>query len=414
MFTIGLRRYIVVVVIVLCTVSPGFAKMDIVIDGVPLPADFSPVEAEKAPTFSGIWAGRWDNVRNTVLIVEAVDKKGKARVLYAVADNGQSKGGWVRYDAEIAGDTLTMFGKRQTVTLRKTATGRMQAIYGNGYGFAILSRQDADAFGTPEETVRWTDGEAIFLETDLKENDTNVRLETVLYKPSGKGPFPLAVINHGSTGGGNDPALEKETWENAWLADYLNERGWIVAFPQRRGRGRSDGLYDEGFAADRSKGYTCDPTLSLAGADRALEDLRAAVTALQKLPEVKPEPVLMTGISRGGALSVAYSGLYPEETRGVINFVGGWMGDGCEQADKINQSLLVKGARFPQQTLWLYGRDDLFYSIAHSRSNFEAFRNAGGTGAFFEITVPGENNGHWVLVVPPLWEEDVEAYLGEL
>ncbi len=42
----------------------------------------------------------------------------------------------------------------------------------------------------------------------------------------------------------------------------------MVAFPQRRGRGQSDGLYDEGFKPDRSS-YSCQEDLTLGGAERA-------------------------------------------------------------------------------------------------------------------------------------------------
>ena len=53
------------------------------------------------------------------------------------------------------------------------------------------------------------------------------------------------------------------------------QRGWAVVMPSRRGRGGSEGEYDEGFAIDRSRGYTCDPPLSIPGADRALRDIEA-------------------------------------------------------------------------------------------------------------------------------------------
>src|SRR5215813_12655696 len=75
--------------------------------------------------------------------------------------------------------------------------------------------------------------------TGLVEGGKPIRLEVVTFKPPGQGPFPLAVINHGSTGRGNNPALFTETWFNVGLADFLNQRGWMVAFPQRRGRGKS-------------------------------------------------------------------------------------------------------------------------------------------------------------------------------
>lgn len=235
----------------------------------------------------------------------------------------------------------------------------------------------------------------------------------VIFKPDGAGPFPLAVFNHGSTGLGTNPAVFKETQFDVGLADFLNSRSWIVAFPQRRGRGKSDGLYDEGFSADRAEGYTCDFTVSLAGAERALQDIAAAMTALRHRPDVAPSRVLIGGQSRGGILSVAYAGMHPDEIYGVINFVGGWIGTGCDTASRLNGTLFERGARFDRPTLWLYGHHDWFYDTQHSRTNFDVFQKAGGHGTFLEFDVPG-GSGHAVLSKPGLWEEPVAEYLNAL
>ncbi len=386
---------------------------DHVIDGVPLPEDVAPL-AEGASGFAGTWIGLWDGRLKTILVVEAIDPQGKAKVVYAVADNpGRFKAAWVRYDGAVKGDVLTMFGRRSNIRFARSGSGRLRAVFGDGHGFAVLSRVDLPDLLRPGRQVPWQVGTSEYLTTDLQEDGAPVRLEAVIAKPSGDGPFPLAVVKHGSTGSGANAAAAKATWRNAWFADMLNERGWIVAFPQRRGRGRSDGVYDEGFAEDRSAGYTCEPDRSLAGADRALADLRAAVLALRRRPDVADGPVLLAGNSRGGALAIAYAGIHPDETYGAINFVGGWMGDGCRTADTINQTLFKRGSAFAAPTLWLYGADDVFYSLAHSRKNFEAFRRNGGQGRFVEVTVRGENNGHWVMALPPLWSRDVNAYLDE-
>ena len=66
----------------------------------------------------------------------------------------------------------------------------------------------------------------------------------------------------------------------------FRSNGWIVALPSRRGRGGSEGLYDEGFNPDRTRGYTCDHFISLAGADRALRDIDAMTKAIIELPVV--------------------------------------------------------------------------------------------------------------------------------
>jgi hypothetical protein len=94
-------------------------------------------------------------------------------------------------------------------------------------------------------------------------------------------------------------APARQTWWVPEIADFLVDRGWLVAFPQRRGRGRSDGLYDEGFAADRTQGYSCDPNRSLPGADRALTDIGAAIEALRRRADVAGASILIGGVSRG-------------------------------------------------------------------------------------------------------------------
>jgi hypothetical protein len=89
----------------------------------------------------------------------------------------------------------------------------------------------------------------------------------------------------------------------------------MVAFPQRRGRGKSEGLYDEGFNVDRNQGCARDPQLSLPGADRALTDIAAAVEVLLQRPDVARRAILMVGFSRDGILSIAYAGMHPRDSR---------------------------------------------------------------------------------------------------
>ena len=105
--------------------------------------------------------------------------------------------------------------------------------------------------------------------------------------------------------------------------------------------------------------------------------------------------------------------MHPDQVFGVINFVGGWMGTGCGTASRLNGTLFMRGARFDRPTLWLYGDQDPFYDIQHSRKNFILFQSAGGQGTFLEFNVPG-GHGHAVLSAPELWEGPVAEYLSSL
>src|SRR5713101_1111971 len=406
----------------LMVLSQPVAAMDQLVDGVPLPPDAKAASmAESEPAvqrqWAGAWVGAWGGKLKHILLVESVAEDGIARVVYSIGDNPffGIRRAWSRHKATVSGRSLTIAEAGFSATYDLTDGGILKATYarGNSSSQTTMARVDFVALTKPGAVVDWTRGKSELLQTDLVEGGKPIRLEVVVFKPPGEGPFPLAVINHGSTGRGNNPALFTETWFDVGLADFLNERGWVVAFPQPRGRGKSDGLYDEGFSPERARGYTCDADIALAGADRALRDIGAAIAVLRRRPDVALSRILIGGQSRGGVLSVAYSGAHPEQIVAVINFVGGWVGDGCATAQVVNQSLFEQGARLNRPMLWLYGRRDPFYSVPHSRENFAAFQKAGGQGSFLEFDVPS-GNGHDVIGHPQLWSSPIGDYLNSL
>lgn len=249
--------------------------------------------------------------------------------------------------------------------------------------------------------------------TPFVENGMAVELEVVMFRPFGPGPFPTVMFNHGSTGDGSDPDLFGITTLSEPVARFFTDRGWMVAFPQRRGRGQSDGLYDEGFNPDRSF-YSCQRDVALSGAERALDDMNAAVDWLRSRADVDTARMLSSGSSRGGVLSLVHLSRRPDVYLGAINFVGGWIGEGCGDYIDINRTLFVESATFPDDTLWLYANNDSFYTITYSRSNFDAYVNAGGLGLFGVYSRAAGLNGHFLTNDPPLWADDVDAYLNLL
>lgn len=242
-------------------------------------------------------------------------------------------------------------------------------------------------------------------------NGERVRLAMNVYRPASAEPAPTLVFNHGSTGSGQDPSLFIEPIDFPGIAHFFVQHGWVVVMPARRGRGGSEGLYDEGFATDRTLGYTCEPERSIPGADRGLDDIEAALTAILSMPFVDRDRIVIGGQSRGGILSVAYAGRRPDQIKGVINFVGGWLGAGCPTASHVNQTIFQRGARYPGDTIWLYGDGDPYYPLPHCRENFAAFQAAGGKGAFHEFAAPPDTDGHQILAYPDIWSSLVETYL---
>ncbi len=254
----------------------------------------------------------------------------------------------------------------------------------------------------------------VFLERVPVAIDGNsIHLQMRIYKPAKDGKLPTLVLNHGSTGSGMISARFKKPVDMPAVAFFFVQRGWAVVIPARRGRGDSDGKYDEGFSIIRAIGYSCIPSRSIAGADRALRDIEAAMTAILKMSFVDKERVAMGGVSRGGILSVAYAGTHPTQVKAVINLVGGWLGRPCPTMSSVNQSLFNRGAAYPWESIWLYADNDSYYSLSHSRKNYDAFTAAGGKGIFYVYDVPAKN-GHWLPSFPALWEKDLEAYIKQM
>ncbi len=80
----------------------------------------------------------------------------------------------------------------------------------------------------------------------------------------------------------------------------------------------------------------------------------------------------------------------------------------------MNRTAFAFGAPFDRPTLWLYGANDSFYSLTHSRGNFDVFQRAGGRGTFVAYTRAPGLDGHFILHDPALWTVDLDAYVRAL
>jgi len=112
-------------------------------------------------------------------------------------------------------------------------------------------------------------------------------------------------------------------------------------------------------------------------------------------------------------LSIVYAGTRPDQFNGAINFVGGWMTDKCPDPAAINTVAFKRGARFDKPTLWLYGENDPYYQISHSRQNFDAFVRAGGKGTFITYSL-GSRDGHSLLNSPDTWRDAVASFVEQV
>ncbi len=117
-------------------------------------------------------------------------------------------------------------------------------------------------------------------------------LRGVLHKPSGAGPFPAMVWNHGS---------ERAPGPNPELARFYTEAGYVLFGPHRRGHGGSPGEHlTEAVRAEASADRGEAIGLIIELHHLHLEDTVAAIEWLAKQPEVDPTRIAMSGVSHGG------------------------------------------------------------------------------------------------------------------
>jgi dipeptidyl aminopeptidase/acylaminoacyl peptidase len=110
-----------------------------------------------------------------------------------------------------------------------------------------------------------------------------------LLKPTGSGPFPAIVYNHGSV---RDPSIDYF----GDLAMWFQAHGCVVLLPFRRGAGGSDGPYwDDVVPQD---GEARDRTV-VAQLERENDDVVNAIAWLRAKPYVDSARVIVAGCSFG-------------------------------------------------------------------------------------------------------------------
>ncbi len=362
-----------------------------------IPLSEVPALASAGP-FAGAWAGYWGGVIPHVLLAS---EGGPCVYAVGAVPPWNIPAGWKHRDATTTGGRLVLAGAGMTVEYWPDGpdmlAGRYRAnLGGDTWGRFIRVTPELLHCAAPLRHPVW--GEAVRIPHE-------VGTLAGLWHARPVAPAPLAVLSHGSSDGVAPRMTVTMEGEVRWLQD----QGYAVLVPMRRGRGTSDGVYGETNCCDLA---TRAPLDCSAGLAEAVEDLRAAISFGLRQPGVRPGPVLLAGQSRGGFLSIVYAGLHPAEVAGVISFVGGWTADWCAGAFNTRR-LAEAGAGAAAAQLWLHGDNDGYYRADHIRENHAAFTAAGRRAALHMLTgVPYD--GHRLAAYPDRWTRFAAEYLNSL
>jgi dienelactone hydrolase len=211
-------------------------------------------------------------------------------------------------------------------------------------------------------------------------------------RPPGEGPHKLAIVNHGSPPRAEQRPTMEPTGCDREATRWFIDRGFAVAFPMRRGFGRTAGAFAENF------GSCSMPDYGSAGL-RAADDVTAALAYARELPFVRKDAIVVVGQSAGGWATVALSSRNPDGIAAFVNFAGGrggWRDNQPNNNCTPSNLTFAAGqygttARAPM--LWVYTANDTFFAPALARDMHAAYTGAGGV-AHLEALGAFGRDGH--------------------
>lgn len=242
-------------------------------------------------------------------------------------------------------------------------------------------------------------------------HDRVTLMRTTVYRPPGVGPFPLAVVNHGSSQNEIRRARFRLP-DYRVLAQWLVARGYAVAVPQRPGHGETGGPYYE------DQGRCAEADFRKAG-HGAAASIAAAIEFMVRQPFVRATGAVAFGHSAGGwgALALASHNVRP--LAAAVAFAPGRGGRVDDAPGRMcaPERLIAAARAFGEKarvpTLWLYAENDSYFPPAISRRLAEAFRLAGGRAEYRLLPASGDD-GHGLVNRPKAvvaWGPIVERFL---
>ena len=245
---------------------------------------------------------------------------------------------------------------------------------------------------------------------------------TVAYvvRPVGKGPFPLAVMNHGVSLNARErgffPLVEFRD-----AAIWFARRGYLVVAPTGPGYGAMAleapelGL----FPVFYSKIGACEnPNFRDAGMAAALLD-KWIIDYMIGQKYAVPDSAIVIGQSAGGWGAIALSSQNLPSVKAIITFaagrggrVGGKPNNNCAP-DKLVEATAAFGQSARTPMLWIYIENDTFFGPDLSRRMHAAYTGAGGD-AEYHLMPPFGSDGHFFIDSPdaiPQWSPLVSQFL---
>lgn len=243
-----------------------------------------------------------------------------------------------------------------------------------------------------------------------------LHLKGYLWKPSGPGPFPAVLFNHGSGSDAAHTAGMTMTEAAAILAPIFLKHGYAFFYPCRRGQGLSADqapfLQDLLQREEATRGKEARQHLHfILVTGEQLDDVLAALSYLKTVPGIDAHRIAMVGHSFGGMLTLL-AAEHDGSVGAVVTFGCGansWL-----LSRELRERLLAAVGKTAGSIMLIHAEND--YSTAPGRE-LGAERERLHRPYVLKIYPPvGQtaDDGHNALYeAVPLWEDDVFKHLDE-
>src|ERR1700739_1709732 len=224
-----------------------------------------------------------------------------------------------------------------------------------------------------------------------------------MVRPSGAGPFPLLVMNHGVS---LDPKERSyfPVIEFRDAAIWFARQGYVVVAPVRPGYGATAieiperglfGLFFSGVGNCLDANFR-DAGLAIASINRWV------IEYMSVQPFIKRDEVVVVGQSGGGWGAIALASQNPAFVRAIIGFAAGRGGhlDGKPNNKCAPDNLVEAVAQFGRTAripmLWIYAQNDSYFGPELSKRLRTAFQTAGGNVEYHLLPDFG-GDGHFMI-----------------
>jgi dienelactone hydrolase len=228
-------------------------------------------------------------------------------------------------------------------------------------------------------------------------------LQVTIYTPPGPGPFPLAVMNHGSTA--SMPPSEQPRYRHTFAAYYFLSRGYAVVLPMMRGYAGSGGKLRRGGCDDVRVGL------------EAAKDIRAVIDYMKHQPDIDGGRIVVAGQSFGGWNALALGALDVPNVKGIVSFAGGMKATDCAHPEQALIDAAPRlGAATRTPSIWFFGENDKVFATPLWRAMYEGYVSAGGHAELVDYGTFGTDSHNLLSSSEglPLWVPQADAFLARL